>query len=235
MTTKLILIGLTAKKMNGIKNIFFIALIIITFGISASSCKKAENHIYGKVSDMSTGEAVGDVTVDLYLTRITSGSFSGTFEKFASTVTDAEGNYSLEFEPVAAGEYSLRLSKDGYHPNITDFMPEETASEYEKNLTIPKAGYIKFKIRNAYGAYQGDENDVARIKVEGINPLCSECCSSDYYSFEGLDVNEEFVCNIVAGDEITVNRYLVRKGTSEFRSKKYICEQGDTINYNWNY
>lgn len=221
--------------MNGIKNIFFIALIIITFGISASSCKKAENHIYGKVSDMSTGEAVGDVTVDLYLTRITSGSFSGTFEKFASTVTDAEGNYSLEFEPVAAGEYSLRLSKDGYHPNITDFMPEETASEYEKNLTIPKAGYIHFKIRNAYGAYQGDENDVARIKVEGINPLCSECCSSDYYSFEGLDVNEEFVCNIVAGDEITVNRYLVRNGTSEFRSKKFICEQDSTINYTWNY
>lgn len=235
MTTKLILIGLTAKKMNGIKNIFFIALIIITFGISASSCKKAENHIYGKVSDMSTGEAVGDVTVDLYLTRITSGSFSGTFEKFASTVTDSEGNYSLEFEPVAAGEYSLRLSKGGYHPNITDFMPEETASEYEKNLTIPKAGYIHFKIRNAYGAYQGDENDVARIKVEGINPLCSECCSSDYYSFDGLDVNEEFVCNIVAGDEITVNRYLVRNGTSEYKSRKYICEQGDTINYNWNY
>ena len=124
--------------MNGIKNIFFIALIIITLGISASSCKKAENHIYGKVSDMSTGEAVGDVTVDLYLTRITSGSFSGTFEKFASTVTDAEGNYSLEFEPVAAGEYSLRLSKDGYHPNITDFMPEETASEYEKIWQFPR-------------------------------------------------------------------------------------------------
>ena len=114
-------------------------------------------------------------------------------------------------------------------------MPEETASEYEKNMAIPKAGYIKFKIRNAYGAYQGDENDVARIKVEGINPLCSECCSSDYYSFEGLDVNEEFVCNIVAGDEITVNRYLVRKGTSEFRSKKFICEQDSTIIYTWNY
>ena len=89
MTTKLILIGLTAKKMNGIKNIFFIVLIIITFGISASSCKKAENHIYGKITDMSTGEAVSDVTVDLYLTKINSGSFSGTFEKYMSTTTDA--------------------------------------------------------------------------------------------------------------------------------------------------
>lgn len=235
MTTKLILIGLTAKKMNGIKNIFFIALIIITFGISASSCKKAENHIYGKITDMSTGEAVSDVTVDLYLTKINSGSFSGTFEKYMTTTTDAEGNYSLEFEPVAAGEYSLRLSKDGYHSNITDFMPEETAAEYEKNLAIPKAGYIKFKIHNAYGAHIGDENDVARIKVDGINPLCSECCSSDYYSFEGLNVNEEFVCNIVAGDEITINRYLVRNGTSEYKSRKYICEQRDTISYSWTY
>lgn len=235
MTTKLILIGLTAKKMNGIKNIFFIILIFTAFVIGSSSCKKAENHIYGKVTDMSTGEAVGNVNVDLYLTRITSGSYSGTFEKFASTVTDADGSYSLEFEPVAAGEYSLRISKDGYHSNILDFMPEETASEYEKNLTIPKAGYIHFKIRNAYGAYQGDENDVARIKVDGINPLCSECCLSDYYSFEGLNVNEEFLCNIVAGDEITINRYLVRNGNSEYRSRKYICEQGDTINYSWNY
>ena len=152
-----------------------------------------------------------------------------------STTTDENGNYSLEFEPVAAGEFSLRLSKDGYHSNITDFMPEETASEYEKNLLIPKAGYIHFKIRNAYGAHTGDENDVARIKVDGINPLCSECCSSDYYSFAGLDVNDEFVCNIVAGDEITINRYLVRNGTSEYKSRKYICEQGDTINYTWNY
>lgn len=221
--------------MNRIKNIFFIILIIIAFGIGASSCKKAENHIYGKVTDMSTGEAVGDVTVDLYLTKITSGSYSGTFEKFASTVTEADGNYSLEFEPVAAGEYSLRLSKDGYHSNILDFMPEETASEYEKNLVIPKAGYIHFKIHNAYGVHIGNANDAARIKVDGINPLCSECCSSEYYSFEGLDVNEEFVCNIVAGDEITVNRYLVRNGNSEYKSKKFVCEQGDTIHYTWNY
>jgi hypothetical protein len=220
--------------MNGIKNIFFITLIIIVFGIGASSCKKAENHIYGKVTDMSTGEAVGDVTVDLYLTKISSGSFSGSFEKFASTVTDAEGNYSLEFEPVAAGEYSLRISKDGYHSNILDFMPEETASEYEKDLAIPKAGYIHFKIRNTYGASLGNENDVLRIKVDGINPLCSECCSSDYYTFEGLDINEDFVCNIVAGDEITVNRYLLRNGNSEYKSKKFVCEQGDTINYSWN-
>ena len=129
MTTKLILIGLTTKKMNRIKNFFFIALIFSIFAIGTSSCKKAENHIYGKITDMSTGEAVSDVTVDLYLTKISSGSFSGTFEKFATATTDAEGNYSLEFEPVAAGEFSLRLSKDGYHPNITDFMPEETASE----------------------------------------------------------------------------------------------------------
>ena len=221
--------------MNGIKNIFFITLIFIVFGICTSSCKKEENNIYGKVTDMSTGEAVSDVTVDLYLTKIRSGNFSGTFEKYMSTVTDENGNYSLEFEPVAAGEYSLRLSKDGYHPNITDFMPEEMASEYEKNLTIPKAGYINFKIRNAYGSHIGNENDAARIKVDGINPLCSECCSSDYYSFEGLDVNEDFICNIVAGDEITINRYLVRNGTSTYKSKKYICEQGDTIVDIWNY
>ena len=221
--------------MNGIKNIFFITLIIIAFGIGTSSCKKAENHIYGKITDMSTGEAVAGVTVDLYLTKIRSGSYSGTFEKFTSTVTDSDGFYSLEFEPVAAGEFSLRISKDGYHSNITDFMPEETAAEYEKNLAIPKAGYIKFKVQNAYGAHIGDENDVARIKVDGINPLCSECCSSDYYSFEGLNVNEEFVCNIVAGDEITINSYLVRKGTSEYKSSKRTCEQGDTIAYRFIY
>ena len=221
--------------MNRIKNIFFISLVFISFAIGISSCKKAGNHIYGKVSDMSTGEAVANVTVDLYLTKITSGSFSGTFEKFASTVTDEDGNYSLEFEPVAAGEYSLRISKDGYHSNILDFMPEETASEYEKNMAIPKAGFINFKIRNAYGAHTGNENDVARIKVDGINPLCSECCSSDYYSFEGLDVNENFLCYIVAGDEITINRYLVRNGESTYKSAKYTCEQGDTIKYTWNY
>ncbi|MBR5983407.1 MAG: carboxypeptidase regulatory-like domain-containing protein [Bacteroidales bacterium] len=221
--------------MNGIKNIFFIVLIFIVFVIGASSCKKAENHIYGKITDMSSGEAVSDVTVDLYLTKIRSGNFSGTFEKYMSTVTDAEGNYSLEFEPLAVGEYSLRLSKNGYHPNTTDFMPEEIASEYEKNLTIPKAGYINFKIRNAYGGATGDENDVARVLVDGINPLCSECCSSDYYSFEGLDVNENFLCNIVAGDEITINCYRVRKGETYYRSRKYICEQGDTINFTWNY
>ena len=221
--------------MNGIKNIFFITLIITAFGIGSSSCKKDENHIYGKVTDMSTGEAVGNVKVDLYLTKISTGSYSGSFERFASTVTDAEGNYNIEFEPVAAGEYSIRISKDGYHSNVLDFMPEETASEYEKNMAIPKAGYVHFKIRNAYGAYQGNENDVARIKVDGINPLCSECCSSDYYSFEGLGVNEDFVCNIVAGDEITINRYLVRNNNSEYKSKKFVCEQGDTIEYIWNY
>ncbi|MBR3946271.1 MAG: carboxypeptidase regulatory-like domain-containing protein [Bacteroidales bacterium] len=221
--------------MNGIKNIFFIALIFMLFVTTMNSCKKEQNKIYGKVTDMSTGEPVGNVTVDLYLTRISSGNFSGTFEKYMSTVTDSNGDFVLEFEPIAAGQFSLRVEKDGYHQNIVDFMPEETASEYEKNVSIPKAGYIHFKLRNAYGVHIGDENDVARIIVQGINPLCSECCSSDYYSFEGLDVNEEFTCNIVAGDEITINRYLIRKGESTYRSKKYICEQGDTILYSWTY
>lgn len=221
--------------MKRIKNIFFIALLLLVLVPLLISCNKEHNHVYGKVTDMSTGEPVGNVTVDLYLTRINSGNFSGNFEKYMSTLTDSNGDFDFEFEPIAAGEFSLRVEKDGYHQNIVDFMPEETASEYEKNVSIPKAGYIHFKIRNAYGAHIGDENDVARIIVQGINPLCSECCSSDYYSFEGLEVNESFVCNIVAGDEITINRYLIRKGESTYKSKTYICEQNDTILYSWTY
>lgn len=221
--------------MKRIKNIFFIALLFVALVSVLNSCKKEQNRIYGKVTDMSTGEGVANVSVDLYLTRISSGNFSGTFEKYMSTVTNDNGEYVLEFDPIAAGEFSLRVEKDGYHQNIVDFMPEETASEYEKNLSIPKAGYIHFKIRNAYGVHIGDENDVARVIVQGINPLCSECCSSDYYSFEGLSVNDEFTCNIVAGDEITINRYLIRKGESTYKSKKYICEQNDTIQYSWTY
>ncbi len=216
------------------KDLFFIVIAILA--ISMPSCDKAQNHIFGKVSDMSTGEAVDNVTIDLYYTKISSSGFSSTFEKYMSTVTDDSGNYNFEFAPVAAGEYSLRISKNGYHPNRVDFMPEETASEYEKNLTIPKAGYIHYKIHNAYGAHIGDENDVARIKINGINPLCSECVTSDYMSFNGLDVNESGIWNIIGGDEITITRYLVRGGSSQNNKvSKYICEPGDTIEYIWNY
>lgn len=216
------------------KNLFLIVLTLLAF--SFVSCEKAQNHIYGKVSDMSTGEAVGNATIDLYYTKISSSGFSGTFEKYMSTVTDDNGNYSFEFAPVAAGEYSLRTSKKGYHSNRTDFMPEETASEYEKDLAIPKAGYIHYRIHNAYGTHIGDENDVARIKIDGINPLCSDCATSDYMSFEGLDVDESGIWNIIGGDEITITRYLVRGGSTQSnRVSKYTCEPGDTIEYIWNY
>ncbi len=220
--------------MNVLKNLFFISLIITA--LFSTSCEKAQNHIYGKICDMTTGEGVENVTVSVYITEISASTYNNNFEKFMTTVTDAEGNYSLEFEPKTVGEYKLKVSKEGYHDNEINFMPEETASEYKKDVTIPKAGYIKYKILNAYGVTSGDENDAARIKIDGINPLCSNCCSSDYMIFEGLDVNIEGVWNIVAGEEITITRYLIRKGEQlGFRIKNYICEQGDTIEYNWTY
>lgn len=217
------------------KNLFFIALAAILL-LSFTSCKKAQNHIYGKVTDMTTGEAIDNAEIDLYLTEVTSNGYSGSFSKFMSTVSDSEGNYSLEFEPKAAGEYKLKVSKKDFHTNTITFMPQETAAEYEHNITIPKAGYIHYKIHNAYGAHIGDESDVARIKIDGINPLCTECASSDYISFEGLDVNEEGTWNIVAGEEVSVSRVLIRNGSAQSqKTTKVICNQGETIEYTWNY
>ena len=217
------------------KNLFFIVVALISL-TSLASCEKAQNHIYGKVTDMTTGEPIANATIDLYLTEITSSGYSRTFTKFMSTVSDAEGNYNLNFEPKAVGEYKIKVSKKDFHTNTINFMPEETASEYEKNVTIPKAGYIHYKIHNAYGPREGDEYDVARIKIEGINPLCSECTTSDYISFEGLDVMEEGTWNIVAGEEITISRILIRKGRQQSaKNTKYICNQGETIEYSWNY
>lgn len=220
--------------MNKLKQLFFISLVITAFAFSA--CDKPQNIITGKITDLSTGEALSDVNIDIYGTQMTSGAFSSTFDKMFSTTTNSSGEYLLEFEPTMVGEFKIIASKKGYHNNEIFFTPEETAGEYNKDLTLPKAGYIKYTIRNAYGVYSGNEDDIASVRVDGVNPLCNTCCGSDLMVFNGLDVYEEGVWNVVAGEEVTITQTLKRINVDPMpRSRKFTCQQGDTLEYIWNY
>lgn len=214
---------------------FLLVVFISALCIVFSSCHKEQNHIYGVITDMVTGEPISDVEVTLFLTKVSSSSVSTNFERYMTVTTDANGVYDMVFDGIAAMEYSLHLSKEGYHNNIHDFMPKEVAAEYNIDLKIPQASYFHFQIQKAY-TYENNPIDAVRVIIEGIDPLCSECCSSDYYLFEGTDVNDDFVCNVVGGSKIKVTRYSSNKGvSSNVKIKEYDCVQNDTILYRYIY
>ncbi|MDD2634901.1 MAG: carboxypeptidase-like regulatory domain-containing protein [Bacteroidales bacterium] len=209
-------------------------ITIVMFALlSLFSCRENEsNQISGVVTDMSTGEPVGNAKVKFEITEIMQGSYNSAFSFFKETYTDSEGKFLIEFESRNFVKMRLEFSKDDYHSIYSTFEPEGVSSDYVVNGVIPKKSFISVKVHNAY---PNNPDDVVKIRLQNINPECNVCCNSDYRFFYGAFVDTSFVCKVVGGDYITVNYISIHQEQSNVVESQVYCTPGDTVMFNCYY
>ena len=182
---------------------FFAILIIVFLSLCYfSSCKKKKyNYFSGIVYNLSSNENIQNANVIIEASRIVSGSMNNTFYKIAETKTDTDGKYFIEIEPKLYIMFRIRIEKEGYHSYFAEFEPSGQIAEYNKNFPLAKESFLKIKVKNNPPAYS---DDLIKIKVEGINKLCIECCDDNFVLYEGKNIDTEFYCKTVGGDTVKV-------------------------------
>ncbi|HNQ66900.1 MAG TPA: carboxypeptidase-like regulatory domain-containing protein [Bacteroidales bacterium] len=210
-----------------------VVLSIIVMFLFFVSCKEEEvNSFSGTVYDMSSGDAVEGVKVYLDASKVSASSINSAFVQLAETTTDASGKYFLECENDTYLKFRLRFEKDDFHSSSNEITPQDYAWDYTFEKYFARESFIFVRILNIL---PNDDADEFKIKIVGINELCTECGSGSFKYYYGSFVDTSFQCKTVGGDSILIYSISIHDDESIIKENKVFCIPGDTVFYNCYY
>ncbi|MBN2681597.1 MAG: carboxypeptidase regulatory-like domain-containing protein [Bacteroidales bacterium] len=194
---------------NKIKTISILILSLLIL----SHCKKKEEKfiISGTLKNPYTNTAISGAKVKLSGQKIESGILNANYNLIQSASTDGSGNFSFTFDVAYYSGFQLEFSKENFVNSITEINPDEVQKdvEYKKTYNFYSQAFLRLNITNIFPTAPNDH-----ISYRIINDASGNegCCSGDYVSIEGPDVNESILCKTYGGHTITID-WIVTEGT----------------------
>ncbi|NND77817.1 MAG: hypothetical protein HKN39_06505 [Flavobacteriales bacterium] len=164
-------------------------------------CKKENNGnkvvIQGQVRDVLSGDPAAGISVDFLIQGIVDGVFNNSFQNVDEDVTNANGEYRIEFEKGTPSTYRFELSGEGYYSIQQDENPDDfTVNEdNDFDLELNSRAWLKVKVVNEGTVNNGDNVTFALTTVHND---CADCCTSDLIELSG-SVNEMQFCEVFGG------------------------------------
>ncbi len=188
-----------------------IALCLLLLLIALFSCKEDNKNfiLKGKVINPRQSQPLSGASVDLSKQVVGGGTFNGSFNDAAIDITDATGDYRLEWPRENFAALKLDVSKFDYFPVQLDLPPADFSAgdEVTRNISLYPKATIRVNINHSIGVSEFDE-----LKFSFTNAQfdCA-CCNSDMKIFTG-EVDTTLEC-LIYGDtwikyyqEITTNQ-----------------------------
>jgi hypothetical protein len=208
---------------------FLISIIII-------SCKKKEENyaISGSLSDPYQNIQVSGADVTLLAQKIESGMLNANFEEISSMQTDANGNFSFEFDVAAYSNYKLEIRKDNYFIKDVEINPNHVKKNevYNDSYEIFSEAWLSLNIINNYPA---DITDNIAVSILHDAAGIYDCCSDSTASYEGTGVSENIVCKTYGGHTVTINWTVTSGGESNVFTQNVTCTAFDTTSFTISY
>lgn len=208
--------------------ILIITQIVILIVLNSCTEKEA-NEFNGIITDMSTGNPIGDVKVVLYASSVNSGSINSAFVQIAETTTDANGSYFLECDIDSYLKFKIIFTKDNYHSSSHEFDPTDQVALYTNDFSFARESYVYVRVHNTHPIADADQ---LKIRIERINEECTNCCSDNYHYYTGAYTDTSFICNTVGGDTVIIHSISIHNDESQIRDNKVYCIPGDTVFFN---
>ena len=148
------------------KLLILYALIFITI----FSCKRKEEHIFviGQTYDNEQNVPIQNVKVVLYGRKIESGSWSSTYTKLGSDVSDAQGSYSIDIENIKASDFKIELTKDNYYSHAVEYKTDDISKGNNVfNFGLHSIAFVKLYIKNSNPATNQDLFTYKKCKTYG--------------------------------------------------------------------
>jgi len=194
--------------MNLFKYLWVVLALLIWTG-----CNKDENgnlKIAGKVTDPKVigGGEISGLTLTLLNNKLQGGTFSNTFDEIMSVTTDANGNYSFEFERENTIDYKIKGQREDYFPIDIIISPDnvDPGVTYTQNIQILPEAEISVRIFNETPE---SEEDKCTFQFLTAGFPC-DCCTGDQTEYVVMDIDSTSTC-LLEGNSWIKYYYIVDK------------------------
>lgn len=185
-------------------------LLLACIGCSGAS----EIVLEGTVEDGITAEAVEGVMIDAAYSSINNGTFNAGGAPVASAVSDANGQFSLRFEPKNVVNYQLKGVKEGYFQIDSVYDKSEWLVGETTVLQLRMLRQCSLHIRMINNT---DPSARMLFQLPPASQSCPTCCTSELVALEGL-VDTSWTCIVVCPQELEYSFEIVKDGDINDRS-----------------
>ncbi|GAB4298867.1 MAG: hypothetical protein Kow0068_22610 [Marinilabiliales bacterium] len=209
----------------------FICFLLLTIFVSA--CKKKEDNyiITGIVYNAMNSETVPGVNIEVSAQMIENGTWNSQYTNLTSVVSQNDGSYRIELDNVKIASLRFNLTKNNYFNELIDINPENLSNSEENNqdLAVYPMAWIKYHIENQ-NPY--DEQDILKIRVNGITKDDLNCCNEEYEQYTGMSVNVDEICKIPGNQNVTIEYLVTKHSNVTSHSMAVNLVSGDTSEVN---
>ncbi len=209
--------------------------VILLIAFAFISCKKKteKDIVNGVVTDIADNHAVSGATVEIQAKLIEASTYQSAFTTLAYEVTDASGNYNLEFDRERATSYRIRVSFSGYLTTEYEFSPDLLeGGSYSHSFSLPANGWITVHILNSFPY---DVTDEFTFKFLNIPQGIPNTCSSTQFYFPGIVDDTIPVCFVPGGLNLVIEKNLQQDSNYYQTYDTVHITQGDTVVHLINY
>ncbi|MBT3647012.1 MAG: carboxypeptidase regulatory-like domain-containing protein [Flavobacteriales bacterium] len=165
-----------------------------------SGCRKnREVVVMGAITEGYIGHPVSGVSVEISFSELRNATYSLGYTILGTATTDSEGAYSYAFERVAAVNYRVRCTKDGYllHEEIVHTDDWRVKTENMLDIEMFVESSLNFRLVNT-----SHPSSQVLLRLEEHSQGCDFCCSHDA-TIRVAGINDtSFSCNVFGNQMI---------------------------------
>lgn len=200
------------------------------------ACSKDKDRIMieGTLTDAVQLIPIGGSDVFLYGKKFQGGNYNPNPTVIASVSTDSEGKFSINIEQLKASDFEIRVNKEQYF----SFSEALTISEisagktYKPSYTLHPEGWLRLHVQNTFPF---NNSDLISYRIISDNPVCSDCCKSDYIQGSGNTYNVVSSCRTKANTAALIIWNVHKGGGSTLDSAIVNIPLFDTAFYHLKY
>ncbi|OFX44549.1 MAG: hypothetical protein A2046_12000 [Bacteroidetes bacterium GWA2_30_7] len=199
------------------------------------SCKRKEEHIvvFGQIYDNEQNIPLQNVKVVLSGKKIESGTWSNAYSNLGSTISDAQGNYSIDIENIKVSDFKIELSKDNYFQHFAEYKTDEISKgDNVFNFRLHSKAFIKLFIKNT-SAF--NNQDLFTYKIANFQNNCFECCTDSSFTYTGQNIDIIKKCSTYGAYNLIINYSVKKNNVLKEYSDSILTIPFDTINHYINY
>lgn len=150
------------------------------------SCKKDPIVLKfkGTVTDRFLGNRIDGVSVTISQKKLVDGALGSSYQLAGSAITDANGDFNIEFAREKATEFLIEYEKENYfsfsRPEGSAAISSGTINNLDQ--TMDSKAWIQFDILHELG----DSTDEYKIIKQNFREGCYGCAKNNTLTFQGL-------------------------------------------------
>lgn len=194
-------------RMKSYRALLNISLLLLM--VPFDGCRKIPVFVVqGNVSEFYTGSSVEGVNIRLSYSPVSYGSVSTGFESITSTVTDANGDYMLEFEEPSTASYRLVTKRDGYVDEVRTVAATEWSSDQDNTEDFNV--YLDVELELIFTKASFDGSALFQLGRHSVG--CSSCCLDQQSYFVNADTT--ITCRVYGNQQIPFTITRIGQGAA---------------------